>query len=109
MLGISVAGVISARDYAETIVPAIEAKLARYPKLRLLYRIGPEFEAFTPGAVWSDALVGVKHLTGFSRVAVVSDVGWIRHAVRAFAPLMPAEVHVFGDDALAEAKAWVAA
>ncbi len=109
VLGISVAGVISARDYAETIVPAIEAKLATYPKLRLLYRIGPEFEAFTPGAVWSDALIGVKHLTGFSRVAVVSDVGWIRHAVRAFAPLMPAEVHVFGDDALTEAKAWVAA
>ena len=51
----------------------------------------------------------MKHLTGFGRVAVVSDVGWIRHAVRAFAPLMPAEVHVFGDDALAEAKAWVAA
>ena len=42
-------------------------------------------------------------------MAVVSDVGWIRHAVRAFAPMIPAEVHVFGDDALTEAKAWVAA
>ena len=51
----------------------------------------------------------MKHLTAFSRVAVVSDIGWIRHAVRAFAPLIPAEVHVFGDDELAEAKAWVSA
>ena len=109
VLGLSVAGVVTARDYAETIVPLIEAKLARHEKIRLLYRIGPEFEAYTPGAVWSDAMVGVKHLTGFSRVAVVSDIGWIRHAVRAFAPLMPAEVQVFGDDALAEARAWVSA
>jgi hypothetical protein len=109
VLGLSVAGVVTARDYAETIVPLIEAKLARHEKIGLLYRIGPEFEAYTPGAVWSDAMVGVKHLTGFSRVAVVSDIGWIRHAVRAFAPLMPAEVQVFGDDALAEARAWVSA
>jgi SpoIIAA-like len=109
VLGLSVAGVVSARDYAETIVPLIETKLAAHPKLRLLYRIGPEFEAYTPGAIWSDALVGVKHLTAFSRVAVVSDIGWIRHAVRLFAPLVPAEVHVFGDDEIAEAKAWVSA
>ena len=109
VVGISVAGVITARDYSETIVPLIEAKLARHPRLRMLYRIGPEFEAFTPGAVWSDALVGIKHLTAFSRVAVVSDISWIRHAVRAFAPLMKAEVHVFADDELAEAKTWVSA
>jgi hypothetical protein len=107
VVGISAAGVLTERDYAETIVPLIEAKLAAHGKISLIYRIGPELEAFTPGAVWSDALVGVKHLTAFSRVAVVSDIGWIRHAVRAFAPLIPGEVHVFGDDELAEARAWV--
>lgn len=109
VIGLSVEGVIGAKDYAETIVPLIEAKLKTHERIKLLYRIGPQFEAFTPGAVWSDTLVGVKHLTGFSRVAVVSDIGWIRHAVRAFAPLMPAEVQVFGDAALPEAKAWVGA
>jgi hypothetical protein len=109
VVGISVAGVVTARDYAETIVPLIESKLATHRKIRMIYRIGPEFEAYTPGAIWSDALVGVKHLTAFSRVAVVSDIGWIRHAVRAFAPLIPADVHVFADDDLAAARAWVSA
>jgi hypothetical protein len=107
VLGLSVEGVIRARDYADTIVPLIESKLRTHDRLKLLYRIGPQFEAFTAGAVWSDALVGVKHLTGFEKVAVVSDIGWIRHAVRAFAPMMPAEVQVFGDAALADAKAWI--
>jgi hypothetical protein len=106
---VSVHGVIGARDYAETIVPLIENKLKTHEKIRMIYQIGPEFEAFTPGAVWSDAQVGIRHLTAFSRVAVVSDIEWIRHAVRAFAPLIPAEVHVFGDAELARAKAWISA
>jgi hypothetical protein len=109
VVGLSVEGVIGARDYAEVIVPLIESKLKTHDRIKMLYRIGPQFEAFTPGAVWSDTLVGVKHLTAFSRVAVVSDVEWIRHSVRAFAPLMPAEIHVFAESALPDAKAWIAA
>lgn len=108
-LGLSVTGVITAQDYAETIVPLIEAKLDRHKRIKLIYRIGPEFTSFTPGAVWSDARVGVMHLTQFSKIAVVSDVDWIRHAVRAFSPLISGEVHVFSDDRLEEAKAWIAA
>ena len=59
--------------------------------------------------MWSDARIGIKHLTRFSRVAVVSDVPWIRHAVRLFAPMMPAEVDVFADGELEAAKAWISA
>lgn len=108
VVGISVHGVITARDYSETIVPLVEQKLARHTRIRLLYRIGPEFEAFTPGAVWSDARVGVMHLTQFGKVAVVSDIDWIRHATRVFAPLIPGDVHVFADGQLDEARAWIA-
>jgi hypothetical protein len=109
VIGISVQGVIGARDYAETIVPLIEGKLRDHAKLRLLYRVGPEFERFTPGAVWSDARVGMMHLTQFSRIAVVSDLEWIRHAMRVFAPLIPGEVHVFADAELDKAKTWITA
>lgn len=107
VIGISVAGVISAEDYARTIVPRIEATLRRHRHAKLLYRIGPEFERFTTGAVWNDTMIGLDHMTDFSRVAVVSDIGWIRHAVRAFAAFMPAEVHVFADKDLEAAKAWI--
>jgi hypothetical protein len=86
----------------------IEAKRQRHPTIKLLYRLGPRFAALTPGAVWSDAQVGASHLAGFSKVAVVSDAHWIRHAMRAFAPLIPAEMQVFPETRLAEAKAWIA-
>ncbi len=109
VVGISVHDVITARDYSERIVPLIEEKLKRHDGIRLLYRVGPDFSAFTPGAAWSDARVGVMHLTQFSRIAVVSDLDWIRHGTRVFAPLIPGEVHVFGERDLDEAKAWISA
>jgi hypothetical protein len=49
------------------------------------------------------------HLTQFSKIAVVSDLEWIRHGTRVFAPLIPGDVHVFGERELAEAKMWITA
>jgi hypothetical protein len=109
VIGLSAEGVIEARDYDEVIVPLIERKLQEFDRVKLLYRIGRGFERYTPGAIWSDTRIGIKHLTRFSRIAVVSDVPWIRHAVRLFAPMIPAEVHVFADDELDAARAWIAA
>ena len=107
-VGISVRGVVDAEDYAGKIVPAIEAALAKHPKIKVLYRIGPEFETFTPGALWSDARLGTANLTRFSKVALVTDISWMRGAVRVFAPLTPAEVAVFRDEELEAAKGWLA-
>lgn len=108
VIGISVRGVLSARDYADKIVPLIEEKIENYGKVKLIYQVGPEFKSMTPGAVWSDARVGMMNLTHFSRIALVSDVEWIRHGTRLFAPLIPGLVHVFGNDELEAAKVWIA-
>jgi len=109
VVGLDAEGVIEARDYDEVIVPLIERKLAEHARVKLLYRVGRGFERYTAGAIWSDARIGIKHMTRFSKVAVVSDVPWIRHAVRLFAPMIPAEVHVFADGDLDAAKVWVSA
>lgn len=106
-VGISVAGVISADDYAGTITPIIEEAARRHGQAKLLYRIGPEFERFTSNRVCSDALTRLHHMTDFSRVAIVSDIGWIPLAVRALSPLIPAEVHMFADKEIETAKAWL--
>ena len=109
VIGLDAEGVIEARDYDEVIVPLIERKLREYDRIKLLYRVGRGFERYTAGAIWSDARVGIKHFTRFSRVALVSDVVWIRHSVRLFAPMIPAELHVFADAEIEAAKAWISA
>jgi len=107
VLGLRASGEVSAQDYKNVVVPAIEAKLTKHKKARLLYVLGDEFDGYTSGAAWEDAKVGMKHLTAFERVAVVTDVDWIEKMVRAFGFAIPGEVRVFDDDDLDEARLWI--
>jgi hypothetical protein len=108
VLGLSVRGEVSARDYSEVIVPAVEKKLQDHARIKLLYHVTPEFESVTAGAMWSDARVGLMHLTRFSRIALVTDQAWMRNALRVFAPLVPGEVRVFTNEEYATALEWLA-
>ena len=59
--------------------------------------------------MWDDAKVGLKHLTHFEKIAVVTDDKWIVRMVKAFGFMMPGEVSLFSNEQLAEAKAWISA
>ena len=78
------------------------ARLSR--PLRPLYHLGPEFTGLDAGAFWEDAKVGLRHMTGFEKCAVVTNVSWIREAVGLFRVLIPCPVHIFRNDQLTEAK-----
>jgi hypothetical protein len=107
VLGLKASGEVTADDYKTVVVPAIEEKLTKHKKVRLLYVIGDEFKGYTGGAAWEDAKVGMKHLTSFERVAVVTDVDWIGNMIKAFGFALPGEVRVFDDDDLGDARQWI--
>jgi hypothetical protein len=107
VLGVKASGEVTANDYKTVLVPAIEQKLTQHRKVRLLYVIGDEFEGYTGGAAWEDAKVGMKHLTSFERVAVVTGVDWIEKMIKAFGFALPGEVRVFDDDDLEDARQWI--
>lgn len=107
VLAFAGSGRITARDYREVVVPAVEEALKRPGKLRLFYRLEADFAGFDAGAMWEDAKVGLEHLTRWDRVAVVSDVDWLVQAVRGFGFLMPARVRTFSLAEAAAAKAWI--
>jgi len=107
VLGFSAKGTVTAEDYESIIIPAVEALFARQRKVRFLYHLGQDFSGFEAAAVWDDTKLGLRHLTGWERVAVVSDVEWIRGAVRVFGLAIPGQVRVFPDRELAQAKRWI--
>jgi hypothetical protein len=108
VLGFTAKGTVTAEDYESVIIPAVEALFSRGNRVRFLYHLGEDFAGFEAAAVWDDTKLGLKHLAGWERMAVVSDVEWIRTAVRIFALAMPGHVRVFHNRELAEAKRWVA-
>ncbi|MBC8242367.1 MAG: STAS/SEC14 domain-containing protein [Alphaproteobacteria bacterium] len=100
-------GILTSQDYQNTLTPLIKERLKSHDKLKLLCVLGKEFEAISGGALWDDARLGIVHYFDFSRIAIVSDIGWIRNSVKLFAPLMAAHVHVFREAELEEAKSWI--
>ncbi len=108
VLAFDATGKITNDDYKETLIPAIEAYLKSSEQAHLLMRLGPDFEGYTAHAATDDALLGLRHLHDFERIAILSDHHWIAQGLRMFGPLMSAKVKVFPIDETNEALTWVA-
>lgn len=109
VVAIEARGHVERADYEMVLIPEVSARIKAEGKVKLLYVIGERFAGFSAGAAWDDAKLGFLHMGEFARVAVVSDIEWIRMGVKVMAPLMPCPVHVFHLGELEAAKAWISA
>lgn len=100
-------GTITRDDYEETLIPEVEKKIKAHGKVKLLYWCGEEFKGFSAGAMWDDARFGLMHLGDFLKIAVVSDIEWVRQSVKLFAPLIRAPVQVFHNADIEDANNWI--
>jgi SpoIIAA-like len=98
---------VTKADYDKVLVPAVLEELRTHDKIRLYYETGEDFSGFDPGAMWEDFKVGVEYLTRWEKVAVVTDVDWIRKAVQFFAFLIPTTTKLFSRTEAAQARAWI--
>lgn len=108
VLGFTAKGTVTSDDYESVIIPAVEALFSRQSKVRFLYHLGEAFSGFESAAMWDDTKLGLKHLAGWEKVALVSDVEWVRAAVKVFGLAIPGQVRVFHNRELAQATRWVA-
>src|ERR1700686_2228107 len=91
VVGIVAKGRVTNEDYKKILKPFMEKSLRRRDKARLYYEISSRF----PGAAWEDLRIAVEHVPQWERVAVVTDVGWVRHTVNALRFLIASDVRVF--------------
>lgn len=100
-------GRVTRADYDAVLLPAVRRALQRHDKVRLYYETDADFAGLDPGAMWEDFKVGMQHLTRWERIAVVTNVDWIKHAVRLFGFLMPAVTKLFSPAESAQAREWI--
>ena len=48
------------------------------------------------------------HFLRWDRIAVVTDVDWIKHTIRIFSFLMPGDVRAFTTSEAIQARKWIA-
>ncbi len=108
VLGFEAVDEVEEEDYRDVLVPAIERAIDKYGKVRMVYMLGPEFEEYDDDAMKADLKLGLSHPASFERIAIVTNVGWAKPAIRALSLVMPGHARVFRVAQLAEAKAWAA-
>jgi hypothetical protein len=100
-------GKVSREDYEQVLEPLLEEARREGRRLRFLYRLGPEFQGFTPGAAWEDAKIGLRSMRLFDGCAIVSDVGFIQQLARLVGFFMPCPVKVFSNQEAGRAVEWL--
>jgi hypothetical protein len=109
-IGFKVVSELTWDDYREQIEPAL-AEGAEKGDVRLLFEVDSNF-GMSAGAVMEDAKTGLKlglgHMKAWKRTAIVTEVDWIRKAVKAFGFMAPGEMRVFDPAELGAAKIWIA-
>lgn len=107
VLGISAEGKVSGQDYKTILIPAVEEKLKTHRKIAFLYQLNTRFSDFELDAMLEDAIVGMKHLSAWKKVALVSDHKQINAFAKFFSHMIPTEFRVFKNEELPEAKKWI--
>ncbi len=107
VLALSATGHVTRADYEQVVIPAVERQIKAEGRVKLFYRLGPEFQGLSAGAALEDAKLGLLHIGDLARVAVVTDVDWIRAGVRMFSPLISCPVHLFHVAETEAATVWI--
>ncbi|MGA3013620.1 MAG: STAS/SEC14 domain-containing protein [Bacteroidales bacterium] len=107
VLGVSAEGKITGTDYETILIPAIEEKLKTNKKIRMLYHLGSNFTGFDLSAMMDDARIGMKHLSAWDRIALVSDHELINAFAKFFGHMLSCELRTFKNAELEEAKKWI--
>jgi hypothetical protein len=63
VVGIIASGQVTASDYENVVIPAIESTIETHGSVRIFYQLGPAFTGFTSGAMWDDMKLGISHET----------------------------------------------
>src|ERR1700676_3553711 len=106
VIGFEATGKLKAEDYRDTILPALE-RAAASGEVRFLI-VMRDFQGMSGGALWQDLKVGVEHLRAWKRIALVTDIEWMRHMTDLFGWMTPGETRTFSLAERDDAKAWVA-
>ena len=106
VIGFEASGRIRAEDYRDVVLPALEHAAAT-GEVRFVI-VMRDFEGMSGGAVWQDLKVGIEHFRAWKRIALITDIAWMRELTSLFGWMTPGEVKTFPLAQQDEAIGWAA-
>lgn len=108
VIGFKATGKVTKEDYDKVLIPAVDEQAKMFKQLNFILVLHTDVKNFTLGAWADDAWVGLKHLTHWHRVAIVSHQHLIKNITDFFGHFVPGQYKGFDIAELDQAKKWVA-
>lgn len=100
-------GIVSKRDYEQLINPIVKNIVATFGNVNYMLVIQTPLKNYTLGAWIEDASLGVRYLTKWKKIAIVSEKQSIVNFTNTFGKLNPGETRGFRMEDLGMAEQWV--
>ncbi len=109
VVAVLASGEVTGEEFRAVLVPVVEDKFKAHKELNLYYQFGSDFTGMSAGAMWEDTKLDITHWKGWRRIAIVTNVGWIRKGARLAMLLLRRPVHVFSNSEADAAREWLTA
>ena len=106
VIGFEASGKMHAEDYRDVVLPALE-RAAASGEVRFVI-VMTDFDGMSGGALWQDLKVGLEHWRAWKRIALVTDIDWMKQMTSLFGWMTPGEVKTFPLAQRDEAVEWAA-
>jgi len=106
-IGFRATGKVTGDDYDKVLTPAIDRAIDEFHRIKLLALLGPDFDGYSLEAAWDDTRLGLRHWSGFERIAVATDIGWIKAGIRAVGFMLPCPIKLFSLGEEDDARRWL--
>lgn len=107
VLGFEATGEIQASDYRDVLMPAVREVWERGDEVRIVL-VFERWDGMSSGAAWEDLKVGMKHLTKWKRIALVTDLDWMITVASLFGWMTPGDFKRFPVAEREQAIVWAA-
>ncbi len=107
VLGFEATGEIQASDYRDVLMPAVREVWERGDEVRIVL-VFERWDGMSSGAAWEDLKVGMKNLTKWKRIALVTDLDWMITMTSLFGWMTPGDLKRFPVAERGQAIAWAA-
>ena len=106
VIGFEASGKMHAEDYRDVVLPALEHAAAA-GEVRFVI-VMHDFDGMSGSALWQDLKVGIEHWRAWKRIALVTDIEWMKQMTSLFGWMTPGEVKTFPLAQRDEAIEWAA-
>ena len=106
VIGFETSGKLEAEDYRDVLLPAVE-RAAGAGGVRIVIVI-PSFDGLSAEAMWEDRRWASRTCRVWKRIALVTDVEWMRQMTSMFGWMTPGDVKHFPLAERDAAVAWAA-